>query len=143
MKIQFVPVFCRVGIKFVIHHTALKWLRNEVGVLLTIKEGFGLPQGADGEVVVYLDGDPAIGLPNVLGPVLRKRSGELELRIVVPLPHPLVEDHEEICKIVGIVLRTLAVELRNCSVDTMELEKRTDSILRRFSAREWQSSESG
>jgi len=71
MKIQFVPVFCRVGIKFVIHHTALKWLRNEVGTLLTIKEGFGLPQGADGEVVVYLDGDTAIGLPNVLGPVLR------------------------------------------------------------------------
>lgn len=131
------PVFCRVGIGFEISHHATRWLRNQVGSLLEMDKAFSTKTAGDLEIVVYLDGQEALPEPRVLGPTLKKREGEIEIRIIVPLSQPYVASHDEICAIVRMILICLFRRLPECHVNTSELELGVDSICQRFQAREW------
>lgn len=137
MRLSFVPVFCTVGVKFVIDHRALRWLRHEVEVLLRPSPGFLLRYGDSCEFLVYLDGDNTINEPRVLGPRFLKKACEIELRIIVPLSSSVVDSYEEVSAIIRTILLILVAQLKKCEVDSLELALKVDSIVDRFVQREW------
>lgn len=137
MKLSLIPVFCTVGVKFVVDHRALGWLQREVGGLVEPGPEFVRRYGSESKLVIYMDGDSTIGVPRVLGPRFLKKAHELEMRVIVPMTRPIVESDEEVCAIVGVILRVLIDELEKCGIDTRALAQMPDSLVDRFSKKEW------
>jgi hypothetical protein len=137
VKIHFIPCFCRVGVKFVLDHRAHGWLQDQVGALVKAGQDFALRQGDKSSLVVYLDGHEDLREPKVFGPVMDKRAGEMEMRIIVPQSQPRVDSPEEVCGIVRTILNTLVDKLPEHCVDITELARAVDSITERFRSREW------